>query len=663
MTAILHHDLATGPPPAKPGPAVLVLWWRDLPLGQVELGPEPLTPDWQRWLVARAVAPAVLDRLHPGAFGNWLPGQRGVPGPVSARALAAEADLLHALDRLPVTDVSGVDASDVSVIICTRDRPDSLRRTLDSLAHQICPPGEVVVVDNAPTDGATRRVVRGRPGVRYVLERAPGLSVARNTGIRASRGAIVAFTDDDGEPHRAWTGQVARVLGGPGAPLAMTGLALPAGLDSEAANLFENLSSFGQGFVPRCYDPAWFEGQRAKATPVWKVGAGVAMAFRREAFDIVGGFDERLGAGAAGCSEDSEVWYRLLAEGHPITYEPAAVVFHHHRNDMAAVRHQLSSYAEGHVAALFVQFARYWHVGNLRRALVRLPLYYGERLARRNAADASVRPEVRGYLRGLRRWRWALVDDPPPPVTQGRVPRAARNAFLRSNPYPRPLTEGLFYREKMKAIHRVAPADGVERVLEIGGGRSGLAAKLFPGARVVNMDLDPVYGDDPRRSAPFVVADATRLPFRDGALDVVTFFDVLEHIPDDASAVREAQRIARGSVLVTSPNERWRFPYHRAFRRFSPTDLDVMAEWGHVRRGYHLSELDRLFGRQHETSATFINPVTVVAHDLSFSTLPARVRRAALVVLAPVMWLAARLHRADSPGTETAAAWRSGPTG
>ena len=48
----------------------------------------------------------------------------------------------------------------------------------------------------------------------------------------------------------------------------------------------------------------------------------------------------------------------------------------------------------------------------------------------------------------------------------------------------------------MKAIHRVAPAEGAERVLEIGGGRSGLAAKLFPGARVVNMDLDPVYGDE-----------------------------------------------------------------------------------------------------------------------------------------------------------------------
>jgi SAM-dependent methyltransferase len=211
----------------------------------------------------------------------------------------------------------------------------------------------------------------------------------------------------------------------------------------------------------------------------------------------------------------------------------------------------------------------------------------------------------------------------------------------------------------MKAIHRVAPAEGADRVLEIGGGRSGLAGKLFPGARVTNLDLDPVYGSDPRRSAPFVLADATRLPFRAGAFDVVSFFDVLEHIPDDAAAVSEAQRVSRGQVLVTSPNERWRFPYHRAFQWFCPTDLEVMAEWGHVRRGYRLDELDAIFGHDHEASATFISPWTVVAHDLSFSTLPTRVRRALLSAIAPVMWLAARLHRADGPGTETAAAWRS----
>ena len=205
-------------------------------------------------------------------------------------------------------------------------------------------------------------------------------------------------------------------------------------------------------------------------------------------------------------------------------------------------------------------------------------------------------------------------------------------AFLRTNPYPRPLTEGLFYREKMKAIHRVAPRQAVTRVLEIGGGRSGLASRLFPGARVTNLDLDPAYGTDRIDGSPFVAADATRLPFPDGAFDVVTLFDVLEHIEADRAAAQEALRVLKpgGWVMVSSPNEQWRFPYHRAFRRICPTDREVMDEWGHVRRGYELPELDDLFGRTHVARATFINPVTVVHHDLAFSNLPTGVKRAAL---------------------------------
>ena len=55
-----------------------------------------------------------------------------------------------------------------------------------------------------------------------------------------------------------------------------------------------------------------------------------------------------------------------------------------------------------------------------------------------------------------------------------------------------------------------------------------------------------------------------------------------------------------------------------------------MDEWGHVRRGYRLDELDGLFGHVHERRATFINPVTVVNDDLAFSNLPRRVKRAAV---------------------------------
>ncbi len=90
----------------------------------------------------------------------------------------------------------------------------------------------------------------------------------------------------------------------------------------------------------------------------------------------------------------------------------------------------------------------------------------------------------------------------------------------------------------------------------------------------------------------------------------------------------------------------------------TPTDEDVMAEWGHVRRGYRIERLDELLGPGREAAATFITPVSVVAHDLAFSRLPPRARRLAVAAAAPAAWVASALHRPGGPGTETAAAWR-----
>ena len=66
------------------------------------------------------------------------------------------------------------------------------RALADALRRQRHAPGEVVVVDNAPTSDATRHLVRRYPEVRYVRERRPGLSIARNTGLRRSSGSIVS---------------------------------------------------------------------------------------------------------------------------------------------------------------------------------------------------------------------------------------------------------------------------------------------------------------------------------------------------------------------------------------------------------------------------------------------------------------------------------------
>ena len=63
--------------------------------------------------------------------------------------------------------------------------------------------------------------------------------------------------------------------------------------------------------------------------------------------------------------------------------------------------------------------------------------------------------------------------------------------FLSCNPFPHPLTQGFFYREKMRAIHYIAPNQPYENVLEVGGGQGGLTALLYPRSQVTNIDLNP----------------------------------------------------------------------------------------------------------------------------------------------------------------------------
>ena len=238
--------------------------------------------------------------------------------------------------------------------------------------------------------------------------------------------------------------------------------------------------------------------------------------------------------------------------------------------------------------------------------------------------------------------------------------KAARRAFLAQNPFPNPLTLGFFYREKMRAIHQVAPSEGVHRVLEVGGGRSGLAAMLYPEARVTTLDLDPSFADASLNQAErvtFVQGDAVALPFDDGAFDVVTQFDLLEHVPDDAAAASEAVRVLcpGGTLLVSTPHTRWRYPWYPAFRSVAPTEEELFAEWGHVRRGYTIDDLRALIALPLRAWASFINPVTALAHDVAFSRLP--YRRRVLMALAPLTWAGYLLHRRHGRGTETASAW------
>lgn len=235
--------------------------------------------------------------------------------------------------------------------------------------------------------------------------------------------------------------------------------------------------------------------------------------------------------------------------------------------------------------------------------------------------------------------------------------------FLARNPFSHPLTLGFFYREKMRAVSAIAPDRPFQTILEIGGGQGGLTTLLYPQAQITNLDLEPKYAQascNQQSNVRFVCGDATNLPFADASFDAVTMFDVLEHIPNDRKAIAEALRVLKpnGFLLISTPNEHWRFPYYSVMKPICPREVDIMAEWGHVRRGYTLELLKELINFPCQRYATFINPITVFCHDIAFSQLPQLLRYAICCLLSPLTWLGYWLHRSEAKGTESASLWQ-----
>lgn len=376
---VLNLELSEGIPTLTCEPnyegIFVVSWWYGIPLGDLEISATqlPMPATQLANLVLQTITPAVGSHLLKQGFKASLPAvsTSSQDMPANFQVMALEQPLETLRERLS----KPVEGS-VSLVICTRNRPEQLLGCLRSLQKLSHPPHEVLVVDNAPNSDAARQLVAQMPGIQYVLEPRPGLSVARNTGISKTTGEIVAFTDDDVIVHPEWIHRLQQGFQDP-LVMAVTGLMLPAQLETEAELIFHKSSGGPDwSYQALTFDPQFFEETKGWGVPVWRIGAGANMAFRRKLFDLVGNFDERLGAGASGCSEDSELWYRVLAEGWLCHYEPTAVVFHYHRHDLDGLKKQMYQYMRGHVAALLVQFARYKHWGNLRRLFFILPRYY-----------------------------------------------------------------------------------------------------------------------------------------------------------------------------------------------------------------------------------------------------------------------------------------------
>ncbi|HLV26818.1 MAG TPA: glycosyltransferase [Gemmatimonadales bacterium] len=299
----------------------------------------------------------------------------------------------------------------VTVMLATADRPNDLRRALDSLvAQKYHGAMDIIVVDNRPASGLTAAVVREYPQVRLVNEPRGGASYGRNAGIAASTGDIVVMTDDDVVAPDDWVTRLVKPFGRPEVA-AVTGNVLPLEQDTEARRLFELYGGLGKGFVRQEYSTPHFR-RRFKPVRAWHMGATANCAIRASvlADPRVGLFDEALGAGTpTGGSEDAYMYYRLLRAGWTVVYEPDAWLWHSHRQAMPDLERQIGAYSTGHVAYHLRILLAHRDLRALRRLLVDLPLHdlasVWKYLRGRNHFPLSFTlAEIRGHMAGP----WAL---------------------------------------------------------------------------------------------------------------------------------------------------------------------------------------------------------------------------------------------------------------
>lgn len=273
-----------------------------------------------------------------------------VDGVVDARRLRAlVAELPHRGDAPPSGQRPPCRA--ISVVVCTRDRVAMLQTALDSIRAVDYPNFEVVVVDNAAATDATRDCVAGLndPQVRVISEPRPGLSRARNAGLLAATGAVVAFTDDDVVVDRDWLTAVDRGFTRGTSVSCVSGLVPAAELRTPAQAYFDARVGWSSQLQTRLFDCA-APPQDIPLFPfaVGHYGTGANFAVDRAMVLALGGFDEALGAGSpTGGGEDLDMFLRLLRAGGQLAYEPSAIVWHRHRASSTGLAAQSRTYGLG----------------------------------------------------------------------------------------------------------------------------------------------------------------------------------------------------------------------------------------------------------------------------------------------------------------------------
>jgi glycosyltransferase involved in cell wall biosynthesis len=282
----------------------------------------------------------------------------------------------------------------ISVVVCTYNGASTIRDTLEALRDLDYPDFEVIVVNDGSTDG-TAQIISDYP-YRVIHEENQGLSRARNTGIAAATGEIVAFIDDDAYPDPDWLRFLARsfmdanvaAVGGPN-------LAPPN--DGWRADAIAN--------APGGPNAVLLTDRIAEHIP------GCNMAFRKGSLEAIGRFDPVFRT----AGDDVDICWRLRDRGEVIGYSAAAVVWHHRRRAFRTYWKQQVGYGKAEALLEKKWPSRYDSLGRLSW----LGRIYGKGVSHDlSSLGGRVYQGVWGtapfqslYQRIHSRWSWALMPE------------------------------------------------------------------------------------------------------------------------------------------------------------------------------------------------------------------------------------------------------------